>query len=236
MFNAPFSFNGRIRRSEYALSSIIYGFLVVLLNAIINSVGSAILVIFVAIPLSWFFWAQGAKRSHDIGNSGWWQLIPFYCLWLMFKEGQPGKNIYGENPKGIKSQSQQSLEEPEGDLKKYLAHNNYKSVSRAAEISDYPLLEELNLISVLDQIVLDNPKLKPYEVLVAIDNIIPWKEETFEEPDNLNMRRTKRIEKYLNSRIPNKILMNSYLNFKNDYDGMINLEKEIFDFLSNKKP
>ncbi len=50
--------------------------------------------------------AVGARRLHDIGKSGWWQLIAFVPLvgtiilivfWVM--DGQPGDNQYGPNPK-----------------------------------------------------------------------------------------------------------------------------------------
>jgi uncharacterized membrane protein YhaH (DUF805 family) len=53
------------------------------------------------IPLAWFMLAQGAKRCHDRGNSGWWQIIPFYGLWMLFADGEIGDNEYGENPKGL---------------------------------------------------------------------------------------------------------------------------------------
>lgn len=49
----------------------------------------------------WFLLAQGAKRCHDRGNSGWWQLIPFYYLWMFFADGEIGDNEYGTNPKGL---------------------------------------------------------------------------------------------------------------------------------------
>jgi uncharacterized membrane protein YhaH (DUF805 family) len=102
MFKNPFSFDGRIRRTEYGLSVIIYAVAVGFINIIIQeSQGDAVFLMIAYIPILWFFWAQGAKRCHDVGNNGWWQLIPFYGLWLLFQDGQPGANQYGQNPKGI---------------------------------------------------------------------------------------------------------------------------------------
>jgi uncharacterized membrane protein YhaH (DUF805 family) len=96
MFKQPFSFDGRIRRTELCLSYLIYGFVVGILSAV--AAGSPVFLI-LYIPAIWFLWAQNAKRCHDRGNSGWWQLIPFYSLWLMFADGMPGINEYGPNPK-----------------------------------------------------------------------------------------------------------------------------------------
>lgn len=114
MFKDPFSFEGRIRRTEYGISIIIYSIVYAITATIIGAIGGdegiAVLFIFL-IPLLWFIWAQGAKRCHDLGNSGWWQLIPFYGFWLLFQDGQAGQNQYGENPKGIQGfnvQQQQS--------------------------------------------------------------------------------------------------------------------------------
>ena len=51
-------------------------------------------------PALWFIFAQGAKRCHDRGNSGWYQLIPFYGLWMLFGDGDAHENDYGTDPKG----------------------------------------------------------------------------------------------------------------------------------------
>lgn len=106
MFKKPFSFDGRIRRTEYGISIIIY---LILYTAIIEitkkdnpEMGLAI------IPMLWFLWAQGAKRCHDMDKSGWFQIIPFYVLWMLFFEGDSFFNRYGGNPK-LKSTPQHNI-------------------------------------------------------------------------------------------------------------------------------
>lgn len=114
MFKNPFSFDGRIRRTEYHLSIIIIsiahgliGAMLVLGSSSSSDPGSTIAIFYLlTLPGLIFFWAQGAKRCHDLGNNGWWQLIPLYGLWLLFQDGQPGVNQYGDNPKDIQSNNQ----------------------------------------------------------------------------------------------------------------------------------
>lgn len=103
MFKASFSFDGRIRRTEYGLTAIIVFTVSFIANLLIFLMRDAgiIIWIFFYIPLCWFCLAQGTKRCHDLGNSGWFQLIPFYVLWMLFQDGEPGENSYGPNPKGI---------------------------------------------------------------------------------------------------------------------------------------
>jgi predicted Zn finger-like uncharacterized protein len=114
MFRNPYSFKGRIRRTEYGLSLMIFILLISLIQNIFKSLNNDIwyfldnrvedtpIRYLLTIPifiLVWFMAAQSAKRCHDIGNSGWFQLIPFYGLILFFKEGQSTPNYYGESVK-----------------------------------------------------------------------------------------------------------------------------------------
>ena len=99
MFKNPFSFDGRIRRTEFGLSLIIYLVFAIILNTFTLIQPNAQVLNIFFIPLVWFLWAQGAKRCHDLGKNGWWQIIPFYIFWQIFQEGQPDSNEYGENPK-----------------------------------------------------------------------------------------------------------------------------------------
>lgn len=97
MFENAFSFDGRIRRTEYLISLVIYAFAVTVVNFI--AIADASFVLFFNIPALWFICAQGTKRCHDVGNNGWWQLVPLYGFLLLFQDGVKGKNQYGYNPK-----------------------------------------------------------------------------------------------------------------------------------------
>lgn len=102
MFSHPFSFSGRIRRLEYGLSYIIYYLWSGIISAAVERGSEAVSIICLIsfIPAIWFILAQGCKRCHDRENSGWYQIIPFYFLWMLFADGDVGENDYGPNPKG----------------------------------------------------------------------------------------------------------------------------------------
>jgi len=103
MFASPFSFNGRIRRTEFWITYIIVNILFVIASEMVvnaASDGSFAVLFVIYIPALWLFMAQNAKRCHDRGNSGWFQIIPFYGLWMAFAGGDPFPNEYGPSPKG----------------------------------------------------------------------------------------------------------------------------------------
>ena len=102
MFKKPFSFKGRIRRTEYGISFIMYvvglAILEIPFTNKANSGDVSLMFFSLAIPAIWFMIAQGAKRCHDRGNSGWYQLIPLYECWMLFADSDNGNNAYGPNP------------------------------------------------------------------------------------------------------------------------------------------
>lgn len=101
------NFEGRARRQEYwmfALFHIIftYGGLFLLGLAAYAIDSPAIVAIIYVYLLATFVpaIAVSARRMHDVGKSGWYQLIPIYSLILAVTEGDKGPNEYGEDPKG----------------------------------------------------------------------------------------------------------------------------------------
>lgn len=104
-----FSFNGRIGRGEYALTYLFYIIYCIFMEIwgeidVDNLEGFLLLMwllisfacILFIIPAIWIVFAQGAKRCHDRGNSGWFQIIPYYFLWMLFAKGEEQPNEYGD--------------------------------------------------------------------------------------------------------------------------------------------
>lgn len=102
-FASLFSFYGRIGRLDYFMSmlaygvlyGVIYGIMFAMLESGRDVAEFAFIPALFLIPLYWFGLAQSVKRCHDLGHSGWWQLIPFFGFWLLFAAGQNYPNKYG---------------------------------------------------------------------------------------------------------------------------------------------
>lgn len=111
MFSRPFSFKGRIRRTEFGLSLFVFLIWVTFISIWADSpnidAGIASFILLSYIPALWFYWAQICKRFHDRGKSGsnfFFLLIPLYNIYvfikLIFADGDIGDNQYGTDPKG----------------------------------------------------------------------------------------------------------------------------------------
>jgi len=101
------NFSGRASRSEfwwYALVSfIIYIVLVVILQNVLGSQGTAIIISQLIFAL--LLIAAGARRLHDTGKSGWLELLwlipcvgPIILIIFWAQAGQPGDNQHGSAP------------------------------------------------------------------------------------------------------------------------------------------
>ena len=106
-----FSFKGRITRAEYLISHALIPLHFMLVAYVANvaseiasfSVGAEAagslynrLMLFSGLFMfCWFYTAQGVKRCHDVGWSGWWFYVPFINIPLFFKKSRPETNRYG---------------------------------------------------------------------------------------------------------------------------------------------
>ena len=109
-FNKPidinFSSSGRIKRLDYLVSVILYFIITFLIGVILGSFGitdeniygQGMILLAIAPFFVWLI-MQGTKRCHDRGNSGWYQLIPIYILWMILGIGDDNKNKYDTSKK-----------------------------------------------------------------------------------------------------------------------------------------
>ena len=100
-----FTFTGRSRRKEFwyfMLFCLIIGIITSLLDAALNS---QLIGFIVNLALLIPSLTVGARRLHDIGRSGWWQLLAltgigvFVLIYWWVKDSQTGNNEYGPSPK-----------------------------------------------------------------------------------------------------------------------------------------
>ena len=100
-----FSFEGRISIWPYRLSVLalfFYLFAAARFAYVVAGTSpeaSFAIQLLLYLPGIWFGIAQAAKRCHDRGNSGWFQLVPFYGFILFLGEGEPFTNRFGPDPK-----------------------------------------------------------------------------------------------------------------------------------------
>lgn len=90
MLKHLFSFNGKIGRLEYAITLILCSLYTSFVSEIIKPPASGDFIMFLGIsiiPILVICFASGAKRCHDLGVSGWYQIIPLYVLVMLFKNG-----------------------------------------------------------------------------------------------------------------------------------------------------
>lgn len=99
-------FSGRARRSEYWFYTLAL-FIASMVASIIDMIlGIQILQVIVALGTLVPGLAVGARRLHDTGRSGWWQLIGIIPIvgWILlivwFATDSEPDNKYGPNPKG----------------------------------------------------------------------------------------------------------------------------------------
>ena len=99
-------FNGRARRTEYWMYTLFYGIFSCVAVILDYLFSTSIFTVSYALGLLLPTIAVGVRRLHDIDKSGWMMLVGLIPLvgwiWLLnlfIKEGTPGSNEYGINPK-----------------------------------------------------------------------------------------------------------------------------------------
>ena len=102
-----FSFRGRIRRTAYWLISFALNLLLLPINMSGENVSDGVVIytLLILIPVLWICLASAAKRSHDLGKSGWSVILLFIPIinlilgiYLAFFKGEECDNQYGPNP------------------------------------------------------------------------------------------------------------------------------------------
>ena len=100
MTNNYLNFNGRARRTEFWMFTLVH--LIIIFLLLFLRIWPLFIIYFLltVIPAV----GVGIRRLHDTGRSGWWVLLAnspllFIYYYFMILDGDSGGNIYGESPK-----------------------------------------------------------------------------------------------------------------------------------------
>jgi len=108
-------FSGRARRKEYWMFALISTIISVILTALdlvlgtLSVTGFGVLSGIYGLAILIPFLAVAIRRLHDTSHSGWWILIVIVpiiglvYIYYLVKDGDPGKNEYGDNPKNVRA-------------------------------------------------------------------------------------------------------------------------------------
>ncbi|NJM96016.1 MAG: DUF805 domain-containing protein [Phormidesmis sp. RL_2_1] len=94
-------FSGRSRRTAFWMFTLINTLItlaILLLEAFLSTPARVSSIYTIVMFIPWI--AVAIRRYHDTGHSGWWIFLPLANLILLVINSQPGRNRYGENPKG----------------------------------------------------------------------------------------------------------------------------------------
>ncbi|ABM00836.1 DUF805 domain-containing protein [Shewanella amazonensis] len=100
-------FTGRARRKEYWMFILFNLIVSVVLNLVDMALGSMLISSLYSLAILLPSLAIGARRLHDTGRSGWWQLIALIpiigiiVLIVFYCQDSQDENDYGENPKAF---------------------------------------------------------------------------------------------------------------------------------------
>ena len=103
------SISGRMNRGAYALRLLIMAVVSIVLESMAGPFQTPelilLLIIVASVYMTVYHIGIAARRLHDLGKSGWWQLvslIPFvnlaFGLYLLFFRGEEGDNRFGADP------------------------------------------------------------------------------------------------------------------------------------------
>lgn len=103
MLTHPYSFKGRLSRSQYVVNTIILCLICLLVNAMFEeyAIGSTIIN-----PITWALASLSlislsVRRSNDLGLSPLWLLMPIYPLLLLVSPGEECENRFGPVPSSL---------------------------------------------------------------------------------------------------------------------------------------